>query len=70
MRSTSQRASLDPNGITRERCRLGNGHGTHLQATSLASTLAASLGVNGTIEINVFLRLAFTTSGNSLAQCE
>ena len=42
---------LDPIHNERERCRLRKGYGTHLQV----ATLAASLGVNGVIEINVFL---------------
>ena len=49
----------------RERCRLRNESGTRLPL----ATLAESLGVNGVIDINIFLPNVYA-SGNALAWCE
>ena len=51
----SDRIVLDPIHAEQERCHMGNRYGTLLQGKSLVATLAASLGVNGAIEIIVFL---------------
>ena len=59
MYPTSNNLNVRPYSHRARALPLGNRYGTYLQAASLAATLAASLGVNGPIEINVFLSKRF-----------